>query len=81
MIILALQRSTSLPSLESALLAAGGQWQSALAIFNSMTELGLKRDAITYSSLISALAKGKQWVIALKVRCISARLRYATGLR
>ena len=32
-----------------------------------MTELGLKRDAITYSSLISALAKGKQWVIALKV--------------
>ncbi len=39
-----------------------------------MTELGLKRDAITYSSLISALAKGKQWVIALKVSCISARL-------
>ena len=59
-------------------MAAGGQWQSALAIFNSMTELGLKRDAITYSSLISAMAKGKQWVIALKVSCISTRLLYVT---
>lgn len=50
-------------------LPAGGQWQAALALFDSMDERGLRRDAITYSSLISALAKGKQWVLALKVRC------------
>ena len=28
---------------------------------------GLRQDAITCSSLISALAKGKQWVLALQV--------------
>ena len=29
---------------------------------------GLRQDAITCSSLISALAKGKQWALALQVR-------------
>lgn len=33
-----------------------------------MDSMGLRRDAITYSSLISALAKGKQWLKALQVR-------------
>ena len=32
-----------------------------------MEALGLRRDAITYSATISALAKGKQWHAALQV--------------
>ena len=32
-----------------------------------MPDLGLAADAITYSSVISALAKGKQWAAALQV--------------
>ena len=47
---------------------AGGQWQKAVEIFNSMERMGLRRDAITYSSVISALAKGKQWSLAIEVR-------------
>ncbi len=31
-----------------------------------MEASGLRRDAITYSSTISALAKGKQWSLALQ---------------
>ena len=31
-----------------------------------MDSMGLPRDAITYSSVISALAKGKQWAHALQ---------------
>jgi pentatricopeptide repeat protein len=46
---------------------AGGQWQQAMAIFHKMEAQGLRRDAITYSSTISALAKGKQWSLALQV--------------
>lgn len=38
-----------------------------MEIFASMDSMGLRRDAITYSSLISALAKGKQWLKALQV--------------
>ena len=38
-----------------------------MEIFASMDGMGLRRDAITYSSLISALAKGKQWLKALQV--------------
>jgi pentatricopeptide repeat protein len=48
-------------------LNAGGQWQQAMAIFHKMEAQGLRRDAITYSSTISALAKGKQWSLALQV--------------
>ena len=33
-----------------------------------MDGMGLPRDAITYSSVISALAKGKQWAHALQAR-------------
>ena len=44
----------------------GNQWQAALEIFRSMPDLGLAADAITYSSVISALAKGKQWAAALQ---------------
>lgn len=51
---------------------AGGQWQHAMSIFHKMEALGLRRDAITYSSTISALAKGKQWSLALQVMCIMA---------
>lgn len=47
---------------------AGGQWKRALEIFGSMDAAGLPRDAITYSSTISALAKGKQWSLALQAR-------------
>lgn len=46
---------------------AGSQWQTAIEIFNNMDTLNLRRDAITYSSTISALAKGKQWSLALQV--------------
>lgn len=45
---------------------AGGQWQAALELFRAMDSMGLPRDAITYSSVISALAKGKQWAHALQ---------------
>ena len=38
-----------------------------MAIFHKMEAQGLRRDAITYSSTISALAKGKQWSLALQV--------------
>lgn len=48
--------------------AAGGQWQTALELFRAMDGMGLPRDAITYSSVISALAKGKQWAHALQAR-------------
>ena len=48
--------------------AAGGQWQTALELFRKMDGMGLPRDAITYSSVISALAKGKQWAHALQAR-------------
>ena len=47
---------------------AGGQWQTALELFRAMDGMGLPRDAITYSSVISALAKGKQWAHALQAR-------------
>jgi len=50
--------------------SAGGQWQKAVEIFNSMERMGLQRDAITYSSVISALAKGKQWSMAIEVGTI-----------
>jgi len=30
-------------------------------VFNSMDSWGLPRDAITYSAVISALSKGRQW--------------------
>ena len=48
----------------------GGQWRAALGIYESMDAQGLRQDAITCSSLISALAKGKQWALALQVRFI-----------
>ena len=47
----------------------GGQWRAALGIYESMDGQGLRQDAITCSSLISALAKGKQWALALQVPC------------
>ena len=47
---------------------AGGQWQAALELFRAMDAMGLRRDAITYSSVISALAKGRQWAHALQAR-------------
>jgi pentatricopeptide repeat protein len=57
---------------------AGGQWQQAMTIFHKMEAQGLRRDAITYSSTISALAKGKQWSLALQVgvhtKCITCGL-------
>ena len=49
------------------LCGAGGQWRAALGIYESMDGQGLRQDAITCSSLISALAKGKQWALALQV--------------
>lgn len=45
----------------------GSQWQNAMAIFRMMPQIGLYADAITYSSVISALSKGKQWETALEV--------------
>lgn len=32
-----------------------------------MADIGLERDAITYSALISALSKGRQWSLAIDV--------------
>lgn len=32
-----------------------------------MPEMGMERDAITYSALISALSKGRQWSMAIDV--------------
>lgn len=52
----------------------GGQWRAALGIYESMDAQGLRQDAITCSSLISALAKGKQWALALQVRFLSASM-------
>lgn len=46
---------------------SGAQWQSALELFYAMPRMGLTADAITYSSVISALSKGKQWRQALTV--------------
>ena len=44
-----------------------------------MPDLGLAADAITYSSVISALAKGKQWAAALQVVLIAmATMRSAS---
>ena len=59
--------STSVPA-HGCASAAGGQWQTALELFRAMDGMGLPRDAITYSSVISALAKGKQWAHALQAR-------------
>ena len=39
-----------------------------MEIFHAMERMGLRRDAITYSSVISALAKGKQWTAAIQVQ-------------
>ncbi len=41
-----------------------------MELFGSMEASGLRRDAITYSSTISSLAKGKQWSLALQARVI-----------
>ncbi len=41
-------------------------------VFESMDALGLPRDAITYSALISALSKGRQW--SLGAQQLSQRL-------
>lgn len=54
-------------NLDMRLLCTGGQWRAALTIYNSMDAQGLPQDAITCSSVISALAKGKQWSLALQV--------------
>ena len=48
----------------------GKDWQTALAIFTAMPELSLEPDAITFSSMISALAKGRQWFAALEVHTL-----------
>jgi len=40
-----------------------------------MDAQGLRQDAITCSSLISALAKGKQWALALQV-CFIQQAHY-----
>lgn len=32
-----------------------------------MSDMGMERDAITYSALISALSKGRQWSLAIDV--------------
>ena len=45
----------------------GKDWQTALTIFAAMLNLGLRPDAITFSSVISALSKGRQWQAALEV--------------
>ncbi len=46
---------------------AGNQWQTAVKIFQAMPEMGLSADVITCSSVISALAKGKQHKLAMEV--------------
>ena len=47
---------------------AGAQWQAAMDLFHAMPRMRLRADAITYSSVISALAKGKQWDTAVMVK-------------
>lgn len=47
---------------------AGAQWQAAMDLFHAMPRMRLRADAITYSSVISALAKGKQWDTAVTVK-------------
>lgn len=49
----------------------GGQWEKAMGIFNAMEDVGLPRDAITYSALISALSKGRQWSLGESVCAFS----------
>ncbi len=44
--------------------------RAVVGIYESMDAQGLRQDAITCSSLISALAKGKQWALALQVRFV-----------
>ena len=50
---------------------AGSQWQSALAIYHTMPSVGLCADKITFSSVISALSKGRMWEKALQVSFVS----------
>ena len=57
----------------------GGQWRAALNIYESMDAQGLRHDAITCSSLISALAKGKQWALALQVTSATVPLQTDTS--
>jgi pentatricopeptide repeat protein len=45
----------------------GGQWQKALEYFDKFEQMGIRRDAITYSATINSLGKGRQWEAALKV--------------
>lgn len=51
--------------------SAGCQWQNALEIFYMMPRLGLFADKITYSSVISALSKGKMWEKAMQVNFLT----------
>ena len=50
-----------------------------MQLFDSMEGCALQRDAITYSTTISALAKGRQWGTALQVYCtVRSGPRYNT---
>jgi hypothetical protein len=59
----------------------GNQWQTAVKIFQSMPDMGLSADVITCSSVISALAKGKQYKLAVEVGILLHPLlcHYAKG--
>lgn len=48
-------------------LPAAGQWAAALGVVERMEARGCRRDAATYSLLLTALDKGHQWRRALQV--------------
>ena len=49
-------------------LPSAGQWAAALGVVERMEARGCRRDAATYSLLLTALDKGHQWRRALQVR-------------
>ena len=49
--------------------ARGGQWESAMSLMNQLSspELQLKPSALTFSLLISACERGRQWALVLRL--------------
>lgn len=46
---------------------SSGQWQAAIGLLDEMTRRGLQPDVISFTTLITACARGRQWQKALAV--------------
>ena len=47
--------------------AAGGQWQRAVQLFDSMLDSGIRPDVVSCTALVSALGADGQWQRAERV--------------